>query len=65
MHFEHPVGDQGQLIRALSERCNAKKLCGGVLSRKCQFYSQNSAVAFLSTLEETYRGIISSLTIRL
>jgi len=45
-------------ISALYKSFNAKKLYSRVLSRECQFYSQNSEVAFLShplaDLEVTY-----------
>jgi len=35
-------------ISTLFERFNAKKLCGGVSSRECQFYMYNSELAFMS-----------------
>ena len=35
-------------IGALSESVNSKKQCSRVLSRECQFYSENSEVALLS-----------------
>jgi len=48
LHFEPPYGGIRGNTSASYESFTAMKLCSRVSSRECQFYSQNSELAFLS-----------------